>query len=362
MKQGYFDRPISDALKGVALIFMFVHHLFGFPDWYVAGIAYPALAPFSSLFRWPLKICVSCFAFLTGYFFFLGRDKSYRYALRKIRELLVSYWFVYIPCLLLAIGLGCCSFRPGDVLLEAFALKTPVMQFSWYVFFYCAGMLLLPLAAKFSTDRFWTDVLLLGLLPLTVFTALRQSLTDPVAAGAADAMVEWFPCTACGFLFAKYALFQRFLEPMGKKLPSGWIRVLFWLCLAGAACVSRALCPRFSPFSASIHGQWVDVSVNMDVFYAPLFLYSMAKLLSCLKKGIIVGILGKIGRQSLMMWFLHGQFFNVCREYTQPVLYALRNPVLVLVFGLAVCYGGAVLLQIPLSRLLKGRKQASLRP
>lgn len=68
MKTSYLDRPISDAIKGIALIFMFIHHFFTFPEWYVSGISYPELSLFARLFCWPLKICVSVFAFLTGYF------------------------------------------------------------------------------------------------------------------------------------------------------------------------------------------------------------------------------------------------------------------------------------------------------
>ena len=57
----------SDIIKGMAIVLMFVHHFFCFPTWYVDGISYPKLTGFAEFFRFPTKICVSIFAFLTGY-------------------------------------------------------------------------------------------------------------------------------------------------------------------------------------------------------------------------------------------------------------------------------------------------------
>ena len=226
MKKGYFDRTISDAIKGVALIFMFVHHFFAFPEWYVSGVGFSYLAPVTALLRWPLKICVSVFAFLTGYFFFLGRDKSYRHSLRKIRDTLVSYWMVYLPFLALALARGCYSLGKAEMLQEAFGLGSEVMTFCWYVYFYCAVMLLLPLVDRLSTGTLWADALLLGLLPLAGFTALRDLLPDSILTKVATVLQEWYPCVLVGYLFAKFDLFETILEPMGRKCATRWGKVL----------------------------------------------------------------------------------------------------------------------------------------
>ena len=64
----YFDRNMTDLLKGVALIFMFVHHLFTFPSWYIDSISYPELEAFAHIFCMPFKICAgtSYFAISNG--------------------------------------------------------------------------------------------------------------------------------------------------------------------------------------------------------------------------------------------------------------------------------------------------------
>lgn len=359
MKKGYFDRTISDAIKGVALILMFIHHFFTFPNWYVEGISFPLLRPFITGLCAPTKICVSVFAFLTGYFFFLGRDKGYRHSLRKIRDTLVSYWMVYLPFLALALALGCYSLGKVEMLQEAFGLGSEVMIFCWYVYFYCAAMLLLPLADQLSTGTLWADALLLGLLPLAGFTALRELLPDSVLIKVAAVLQEWYPCVLTGFLFARYDLFETILESTGRKCATRWGKMLLWLCLAGGVCLARALWPRFRLGHAYVHGVWLDIPVNMDVIYAPIFLYGLKNLLEQIQWPKLLSLLGKIGRESLLMWFLHCLFFNCCREFTQPLLYWPRLAVLVLPWGLCLCYAGARLLRLPLDWIL-GRKSPQL--
>ena len=361
MKKGYFDRPISDAIKGIALVLMFIHHFFTFPRWYVVGISFPLLRPFVTGLCAPTKICVSVFAFLTGYFFFLGRDKGYGHSLRKIRDTLVTYWMVYIPFLLLALVLGCGTLGVPEMLREAFGLESQVMTFCWYVYFYCLILLLLPLVDRFSTGKLWWDALIWGLLPMVVFTAARELLTDDVAASVAAAMQDWYPCVLAGYLFARFSLFEDCLEPVASRVTSRWGRVLLWLILAAAACLARALWPRVLLTQASIHGSWLDVTVNMDVLYAPVFLYAMKNLLEQLKSPRLLALLGSIGRESLLMWFLHCLFFNCCKEFTQPLLYWPRLAILVLPWGLALCYAAAKLLHYPLDFLL-GKKRTGPRP
>ena len=92
MKKAYMDREITALVKGVALIFMFAHHFFFYPDWYVSGISYPGILPLVRYFQNPTKICVVVFAFITGYFYHFTREKTIRYSLGKIGQFLVSYW------------------------------------------------------------------------------------------------------------------------------------------------------------------------------------------------------------------------------------------------------------------------------
>jgi len=73
--ESYFDKHTTNIIKGIALIFMFIHHMFTFPDAYIDGISYPALEPYAKWLCTPFNMCVAIFAFLTGYCYFFCKEK-----------------------------------------------------------------------------------------------------------------------------------------------------------------------------------------------------------------------------------------------------------------------------------------------
>lgn len=363
MKTPYINRNTTAALKGLALIFMFLHHFFTFPDWYVEGIAYPGFVPYIRFFQGPLKICVVLFAFLTGYFYWFGSRKTLKYSLQKITDVLVSYWAAYLPLLLLAIGLGCWQFSASGLAKELFALVCPVMKFCWYVYFYFLAMLLLPLLNTLTTGKPLADSALMLLLPTAALTILRGmleyefGLDGHVLLSIIGNLREWFPCTAVGYLCGKYSFFETYMEPLTERIAKGRWKYLFYLILCGGCFFGRLICPRFSLGAVSVAGNHMELTFLMDVFYGPLFFYGAVNLLKAIPFAAVHKPLEALGSQSLLMWFLHCVFFNCCKEITQHWLYFPKNPVLVTIWGLALCYVLALLLDIPLKRLLKAKNK-----
>lgn len=359
MKTPYIDRNTTAGLKGLALIFMFVHHFFTFPDWYVGGIAYPGFLPYVRFFQGPLKMCVVLFAFLTGYFYWFGTRRSLKYSLQKITDVLLSYWIVYIPLMVLAVVLGCWQFSLSGMVKELLALERPIMNFCWYVYFYYVVMLLLPLISRLETKSPLADAALLLVLPMMAFTIVRGvlefefGLDGHVLVEILSNLREWYPCIITGYLCGKYAFFETYLDPLAEKLAKGRWKYLFCLLLCGVSFFARLVCPRFRLGAVSVAEHWMELSFTMDILYGPLFFYGAANLLKAVPFGAVQKPLQALGRQSLLMWFLHCVFFNCCKEVTQPVLYFLKNPIAVTVFGLAVCYLAALALDFPLKKLLK---------
>ena len=96
--------------------------------------------------------------------------------------------------------------------------------------------------------------------------------------------------------------------------------------------------------------------LTSDIINAPLFLYGAANLLLCCN-GFLFRVLEKIGEHSMLMWFYHCVFFNCCRQFTQIVLYFPKNPVLVLLNGLILCYMAAVLTEPVRKALVSGKNR-----
>lgn len=364
MKTPYLDRRTTAAIKGIALILMFVHHFFTFPEYYISGISYPTLEPLVRFLQTPTRLCVGIFAFLTGYFYHFSREQSLRYSLRKIRDFLISYWIVYAILLLLALALGCWKFSAGSFVRGLVGLDNTLMIFCWYVYFYILAMLILPVLIKLSTDKLTGDGVVLLALPVLAVTGIMEIVRVELGmeSGAMvkilAAVREWLPVVISGYLCAKYALFEGYFDGMLQHVRIGWTRTILCLILCSAAFFGRLMCPRLSLGSIQIAGSWIDLVFSMDILYAPLFVYGLSTVLRSVDVSVIRRPLEAVGRRSMLMWFLHCVFFNCSKEYTQPVLYFLKNPLLVLLFGLAICYLTAVLIDLPLKKLLKRKKAA----
>ena len=88
-----------------------------------------------------------------------------------------------------------------------------------------------------------------------------------------------------------------------------------------------------------------------------MFLFALValfKLIEGKRLGNCVDIIiGNIGKQSMLMWFIHCVFFNMCGKVFKPILYLPHNPILVLIWGLFICYVFAIILRIFINALYK---------
>lgn len=340
----------------MSIVLMFVHHFFTFPAWYVDGVCYPRLAGFADFFCLPTKLCVSIFAFLTGYLYVAFRKGSYRYSLKKIADLLISYWVVFIPMLLLALVCGTEPLCGQKILLEAFALERSIMVFCWYIPFYIALMLLLPVATKLFTGSLLLDAAVL-LVEQGILTVLANRVQIPYLTETLGSVASWFMIVMAGCLVAKYELYDRVFDPVLMGRPPRFMRLPI---AAGMVVVpfllqNKTLTGRlFGLESGPLDDQRM---LLVKALVIPVFLYGLLQILAALRGTILFRVLVQLGKVSMSMWFLHCIFFNVCKETFQPILYGLKNPVLVLLFGCAVCWLAARVLEPVRSVLVKKANQ-----
>lgn len=351
MQKANFDKNTTSAIKGTALILMFIHHFFAYPEWYVTGIAYPQLAGFVRFFRYPVKICVPVFAFLTGYFYAYTNKKTLRYSLRKMTDLLISYWAIYVPVLLFALMTGYRGLSVFGFIQGILGRNISLMTFCWYVSFYCLAMLMLPLLTKTEKPAPLIDVAMMVVLPIAGSTILENLIGSDTLRIMIEEIRLWFPCVASGYLCAKYKLFDA-ADSRLKGKPECGRAALYAACIL-AAMTGRYFCDVISFGGIRCFDRDWSIGFTMDLFYAPVFVYGLAKLLQYTKGGYVIRILKCIGNQSLLMWFIHCIFFNVSNEITQKILYWPQHPILVVVFGLAMCYMAALIISPFINRLIR---------
>ncbi len=311
---------------------MFIHHFFTFPHWWIGNTYFPYWAKYASYLNEPFKMCVPVFCFLTGYFYWHASRKTLAYSLKKIGKFLGEYWICYFILGLLAVLICKYQYSAHEVVLELFGVKTNTMVFCWYVYVYCAIMVALPFIT-FDEKRG------VGFLTLKIgvwLLCLQIVLLLPISSGFQRVVREigiWSMVSFVGYICARYGLFHMFDRLMKKWIPScgGQIVVLgvmFVFAMAG-----RKMAPNIQ--------FWVmqnEILIPLDIIYAPFFVYALVCLTRFSRFKIGNSILGELGEQSMRMWFFSCAFFGITNQVLQPILYWSGCSLVVLIWGLILCY------------------------
>lgn len=87
LEQYEISKETTAKIKGIAIILMIIHHFLAYPFWLIDGVTYPNVNRLGEdLNVWiecSTKICVSIFAFITGYGYYLRNNQTIKYGLKK---------------------------------------------------------------------------------------------------------------------------------------------------------------------------------------------------------------------------------------------------------------------------------------
>lgn len=336
----FFDRDTTSIIKGVALVMMFVHHFFTFPNWWVEGISYPLMEKLAPYFCQPLKLCVPIFCFITGYFYHFNKNKSYKYSIRKITDILISYWTVFFLLAVIAAVFAKYHYTFLDFIAECFALKRPTMFFCWYVSFYVIFMLLLPLIAKIMTKGIHFDLFFSLIFIPIIFRVIGRFVHNSIILELIADQKIWLPCVLIGYVFGKYGFFEKIRAYQSRNCKNQKVNIVLMvivaLCVPFGRIGASSLSLKFEHFPA--------LSISMDVIYAPIFIYAVAYICNAIDIRALKTALIHVGKYSMLMWFVSCIFFDNCKGIFQPILYFPHNPVLVTIWGLIMCFSASFLL------------------
>lgn len=349
----FFDKSTTNIIKGVALIMMLVHHLFTFPDYWTSGVFYPFFNTYADFFRNQFKICVPVFCFMTGYFYYFCKTKTYKYSLKKITDFLLTYWIVFLVFALISVFVAGYHYDISTLVFEAIGLIRPTMIFCWYVYFYLIAMLMLPLISKFMGKHTIIDLLIALLVVPHPINVLANYISDPVFFEMFKSISSWMPVVLVGYIFAEHRLYERIDSKLSKVLKSNFSIVV--ITVAGLILIPfmRSIEPSSKVFFSYLPG----IVINHDVIYVPLFVYCIIKLSRIITFKYVRMPVIKIGEQSLLMWFVSCIFFNCCKEIFQPIIYFPKNPVLVTIWGLILTYLMAVAFDFVIKKIVAAKNK-----
>lgn len=359
-KQPFFDKNTTLVIKGLAILLMTAHHFLFYPEFWLEDVSYPILKSLAPIMESPTKLCVSIFCFLTGYFYFYNKNKNFKYSLKKITDVLVSYWIVFIVFAIIAITSVHYEYNLVDFIAELFALKRPTMYFCWYIYFYIIVMLLLPLISRAMSKNIFIDLFITVILFDAIYRLIY--MFDPFDSEANTIFLSvlkdvriWIPNVFAGYIFASYDLFRKMFDLNMKLIKNKYFNVIIWLILVCITPMGRHL---LSSFTLNLGGPF-HFKIRLDIIYSPLYIYSVACLCRELNIKPIKLVLMKLGEQSLLMWFVSCIFFNNCKTVFQPILYYPKNEIVVFIWALILCYVPSILLD-KLVKILKNYKNKLL--
>ncbi len=227
MESRCFDKESSQAVKGIAVVMMLFHHSFRHSGLFEKYLDHLSFAPFRMdqvmSMAEMCKICVSIFAFITGYGLYLSyRGKKglsdNRWVLLRYVRTFSGYWFVWI------LSAVFCRLMDGrfpsvyisstpsgtavNLIIDFFGLSTlfgtPCMNGAWWYMSAAAVFIVLIPVIMRNEDRIFV------LLALVV--AFPRVIADAAGGGAylgGNAPYSFIFVLMLGMIFAKYRLFER---------------------------------------------------------------------------------------------------------------------------------------------------------
>ncbi len=332
-----FTKEDTNILKGIAILMMLFHHLFGFPDRVAQYMTVETGSLIQLLGRFG-RLCVPIFVFISGYGMYVSYAKD-RDALHKIPgrlwNLYKMLWRVMVVFVTLGLILGCFSVTKDTLITivqsaVGYISADSVINGEWWFFsLYVMLILLSPLTLKFIHTRGWLwslivifsmDKFLNNCLPVLYNYNVFQNILS-------FGLLNWFyTCLIwylTPFLFGAYIAKYQVIEKMFTRIN---VNVLSILSIAGIS-VS---------FYAFINVRDLPFWNTLYAFCFVIFSKSVIARIPHVKQIFI-----QMGNESGYMWLIHSFFI-----YTifPRVTFIFGNKILTYIWFVVLTYVSSYLI------------------
>ena len=242
-EKGIFDRQASLALKGIAILMMMLHHNFRKPSIYSSyAISFsPFLESQIVTVASACKICVSIFAFITGYGLYVSyrhnKVSSTKWVLQRYLKTFSGYWFVWvlsaIICQFIDRRTATILFKDGiaqgffHTLINFLGLHnlfhTPSINATWwYMSAAAVFILLIPLLYHYRDNII---LIMIG----TIF--LIRIVHNGDAFTGANSVYAFLTPFIMGFTFSHYSMFEKLAQILSQNHLTRLCKAMVELCI-----------------------------------------------------------------------------------------------------------------------------------
>lgn len=273
----------TTILKGVAILFMILHHVF-IKEFYIEQ---PEILSSSVAVRMQIamKMCVGIYTFIIGYGFWFCKSYSTGYVFGHIGKLLRQYWIVFVFLILPISIWGGYFIDYKTLLLNLFGLEHQYCLGNWYIYFYVYALLLLPLLRRWlEPDGFWRPIVAVALFAIVRYLCAENRYVDNCFAYSQMLVV--------GLYCAKTQILSHWA---GNIKSRGLWLALFCFAVV-MRCVSGAM------------------GFTTDVIAVPVVVIAVCGFSQGHEKSLLVRVLTTLGKHSTYMWFIHCIFFSTATK------------------------------------------------
>ena len=313
MKDALITKSKSLSIKFIAVVFMIILHTFAFPN-RIKNVDYTSMLILGEI---PIEyyigrlgsICVGMFTFLSGYglYISLGKNINYKSILKKIYNIYLNYWIVFLIFIPIGIGIGRYSFDINELLLNFIGIKDSYNAEWWFLRLYVMLLLIYPIFIKII-DKYNKNIIITlsfliniggyGLTKIIYMMGIKSFIISSIVLILGGQFLF-----VLGVIVAKYGVFN-WLKIKLKFSRLVWILSLIGITLAMLVTVDIPV-----------------IGEVLKLIFIPIFIFILAIVIS---EKSSLSILGK---HSTNMWLTHSFF---CYYLFQKLTFASKYSILIL--------------------------------
>ena len=319
-----FNKKNCNYLKAVAIIMMITHHLYGFPDWIKINNPYYELTIHNIPIWFSIgkfcKICVSVFAFISGFGIYISfkKKRNIKYVLKKIIKLIVIYEISFV-CFVLPIILFFKNVTMSEVKDNFLLLSSSIVYTNWYISFYIEAILMILFYHIIPIKKnLFTDNIICFIIPIMLNIIIPNNTFG-----------HYFPIFMLGYLFSKYNIFGIFEN----KIIRVKMRIFITLLLLF-----------FSILIKFFYGEFF-LNISTITFITPSFCYLLAYVVNWVSEFKTINkIFLFLSKYSAWYWFVH-VIFHSNIVLLQEIVYFPKIPILIIIWTFLVLAPVVILLK-----------------
>ena len=198
-RDSVITKELSARIKGIAIVFMVLHHFLSYPSWYEQYVDFGAIGDIFAKFCDPLRLCIAIFAVLSGYAFNINKVTGLKQTMFRLLKFLINYWVVYV--IFIIIGTVICGYplKTYIIVTGAFGVTADYMCFCWYVTFYLLAMIAMVFVNKICKTRIWVTMIIIVICRTMISIIVRFHLPTDVYSFLHD-FFYWFPTILYGYI------------------------------------------------------------------------------------------------------------------------------------------------------------------